>query len=161
MPSLAYQIRLQDELVPGAFPDIRFSMFCGEALPSVVGTEWTKAACNSIVENWYGPTEATVACSRYVLAGQALSDDAVPIGEPFSGMELFVLDDQLQPCSPHEAGEICLAGPQVASGYFNDDEKTAASFVSLPGSGKRIYKTGDRGVIGSDGIAKFLGRMDK
>ena len=160
VPSLAYQIRLQEELVAGAFPSLRFSMFCGEALPTVVGTEWTRAACNSRVENWYGPTEATVACSRYVLAGQDIAEDAVPIGKAFSAMELLILDEDLNACATDVPGEICLAGPQVAAGYLNDADKTAASFVTLPGSGQLVYKTGDRGMIGPDGDARFLGRVD-
>jgi amino acid adenylation domain-containing protein len=160
VPSLAYQIRLQEQLVPGAFPSLRFSMFCGEALPTVVGTEWTKAACNSRVENWYGPTEATVACSRYVLAGQDIPEDAVPLGKAFSKMELLILNEDLNTCAVDVPGEICLAGPQVASGYLNDHAKTAANFVTLPVSGKLVYKTGDRGLVGLDGEARFLGRVD-
>ena len=160
VPSLAYQIRLQGDLQADAFPSLRFSMFCGEALPTVVGTEWVEAANNSIVENWYGPTEATVACTRYVLEGQVIPEDAVPIGHAFAGMELLILDADLNPCPDGTAGEICLAGNQVASGYLNDDQKTAASFVDLPDGAKRVYRTGDRGVVGADGVARFLGRID-
>lgn len=160
VPSLAYQIRLQGELNPGAFPRLRFSMFCGEALPAIVGTEWARAACNGRVENWYGPTEATVACTRYVLGGQEIEDDPVPIGQAFSGMELLILDENLQACGVDVPGEICLSGDQVATGYLNDDEKAAASFVSLPDGGKRVYRTGDKGFIDKDGVGKFLGRID-
>ncbi|NIS91390.1 MAG: amino acid adenylation domain-containing protein [Woeseiaceae bacterium] len=162
VPSLAYQMRLQGELRPGAFPDLRFSFFCGEALPTVLAREWAAAAPNSRVENWYGPTEATVACTRYTLgdSAQEAGFDMVPIGKAFPGMELLVLDDKLQPCAPGVPGELFLAGDQVAPGYFNDPERTQASFLNLPEDGKRVYRTGDRGVYEADGIARFLGRVD-
>ncbi len=162
VPSLAYQIRAQGELGPGAFPDLRFSFFCGEALPTVLAREWAAAAPNSRVENWYGPTEATVACSRYALGDSAheAEFDMVPIGKAFPGMEFMVLDDKLRACAPGVAGELFLAGDQVAAGYFNDPERTRASFLDLPGDGKRVYRTGDGAVFEDDGNARFLGRLD-
>ena len=159
VPSLAYQVRLQEDLEPGAFPGLRSSLFCGEALPTIVATEWAAAAPNSVVENWYGPTEATIACSRYVLGDEDIADDTVPIGKAFDRMELLVLDEQLAACPAGVPGELYLAGAQVASGYLNDAEKTAASFMQLPG-GKRAYRTGDRAVLGDDGNVRFLGRVD-
>jgi amino acid adenylation domain-containing protein len=159
VPSLAYQVRLQEDLAPGAFPSLRSSLFCGEALPTVVATEWAAAAPNSRVENWYGPTEATIACSRYEVTDAPIPDDTVPIGRAFDGMELLVLGKDLEELPPGESGELFLAGAQVASGYLNDPEKTAASFLTLPG-GKRAYRTGDRAALGDDGNVRFLGRVD-
>ena len=128
VPSLAYQVRLQEDLAPGAFPSLRSSLFCGEALPTVVAREWAAAAPDSIVENWYGPTEATIACSRYIVGDAEITEDTVPIGQAFDRMELLVLDEALAPCSVGVSGELFLAGAQVATGYLNDPEKTAASF---------------------------------
>jgi amino acid adenylation domain-containing protein len=160
VPSLAYQIRLQEDLLPDAFPSLRHSIFCGEALPTVVGNEWVRAAPNSVVENWYGPTEATIACSRYAVSGEETGDDTVPIGTAFDDMELLVLDENLCPCAEGVPGELFLSGAQLASGYLNDPDKTAASFVTLPGSGQGAYRTGDRAVLGEDGNVRFLGRVD-
>jgi hypothetical protein len=145
VPSLAYQMRLQEDLVAGAFPGLRHSIFCGEALPSLVAREWALAAPNSVVENWYGPTEATIACSRYRVTDAPLRDDTVPIGVAFPGMELIIRDD-----------ELLLAGKQLASGYLNDPEKSAASFITLE-NGKAAYRTGDRAALGDDGNVRFLG----
>lgn len=160
VPSLAYQVRLQEDLVPGAFPSLRHSLFCGEALPTIVANEWLRAAPNSVVENWYGPTEATIACSRYAVSGEDASWDTVPIGKAFDNMQLLVLDSDLSPCTAETAGELFLSGEQLAEGYLNDPGKTAASFVQLPHSGLRAYRTGDRAVLGEDGNVRFLGRVD-
>jgi len=159
VPSLAYQIRLQEDLTPGAFPSLRLSLFCGEALPTVVAQEWARAAPNSGVENWYGPTEATIACSRYILSDEVIVDDTVPIGKAFPAMELLVLNRELSPCPNGEPGELFLAGDQVASGYLDDPQKTAASFLTLP-TGQLAYRTGDRAVFGANGDVRFLGRVD-
>lgn len=148
VPSLAYQMRLQEDLSAGAFPGLRHSIFCGEALPTLVAKEWALAAPNSIVENWYGPTEATIACSRFRIGDEPIPDDTVPIGVAFDGMELIIRDE-----------ELLLAGKQLASGYLNDPEKTAASFITLP-DGKAAYRTGDRAQLGEDGNVRFLGRVD-
>ncbi len=159
VPTLAYQVRLQEDLIPGAFPRLRSSLFCGEALPTVVATEWEKAAPNSAVENWYGPTEATIACSRFILTGEFIADDTVPIGKAFDDMELLVLDSDRERMPDGEPGELFLSGAQVATGYLNDAEKTAESFMTLP-NGKQAYRTGDRAVVDEDGDVRFLGRVD-
>ncbi len=132
VPSLAYQIRKQEDLVPGAFPSLRLSLFAGEALPTVIATEWAQAAPNSSVQNWYGPTEATITCSRFVLTDKAIAGDTVPIGKAYDNMELLVLDSTQEPLPDGEPGELYLSGAQVATGYLNDPERTAASFVTLP-----------------------------
>jgi len=159
VPSLAYQVRQQGDLVPGAFPSLRLSLFAGEALPTVIATEWALAAPNSSVENWYGPTEATITCSRFILTDKAITGDTVPIGKAYDGMELLVLDSEHKPLPDGVPGELFLSGVQVATGYLNDPERTAASFMSLPG-GKQVYRTGDRAVVNEDGDIQFLGRVD-
>ena len=159
VPSLAYQIRQQEDLVPGAFPSLRLSLFAGEALPTVIATEWAKAAPNSSVQNWYGPTEATITVCRYVLGDKPITKDTVPIGKAYDGLELLVLDENQHPVTDGEPGELYLVGAQVAGGYLNDPERTAKSFVTLP-SGKRAYRTGDRVIVNEDGDIEFLGRMD-
>ncbi len=160
VPSLAYQIRLQDDLQRDAFPGLRLSLFCGEALPTVVAQEWRAAAPNSRVENWYGPTEATIACSRYVVDDRPIESDTVPIGDAFDGMQLLVLDEALSECADDVTGELFLSGRQLAPGYLNDAEKTAKSFMTLPATGQAIYRTGDRAVRRADGRVDFLGRVD-
>ncbi len=52
-------------LKPDAYPALRWSLFCGEALPVEVAEAWARAAPSSTVENLYGPTELTIACTLY------------------------------------------------------------------------------------------------
>jgi amino acid adenylation domain-containing protein len=162
VPSLAFQIRSQGDLSRDAFPSLRTSLFCGEALPWSLADEWAAAAPNGPVENWYGPTEATIACARFVLPppGGVRPHDLVPIGEAFEGMALSVRGPDLRPLPDGEAGELFLSGRQLAEGYLNDPEKTAGAFVAIPGEAGASYRTGDRAVRDPGGPARFLGRVD-
>lgn len=152
-------------LAPGAFPGLRLSLFCGEALPLEMTAAWAKAAPNSVIENLYGPTELTIACSLYRWATETTPAECeqgmVPIGEPYPGMRALVVDPDQRPVPVGEAGELLMAGPQVTLGYWNDPEKTAAAFVTPPGETKVHYRTGDlvrRPAAGRP--MTYLGRVD-
>jgi amino acid adenylation domain-containing protein len=160
VPSVAMLLRRFRSLQPAAFPTLRLSLFCGEALPSALASAWAEAAPNSIVENLYGPTEATIACTAHRLQTDAPAEHGlVPIGVPFGEVRVAVVDESLSPVAPGEEGELLLSGPQVVDGYFDDAEATARAFVSLPSLG-RVYRTGDRVVERADGLLSFLGRLD-
>jgi amino acid adenylation domain-containing protein len=164
VPSLAYQMRLQGDLARGAFPSLRTSLFCGEALPTLLADEWAGAAPNSVVENWYGPTEATIACARYVMPrpepGVTPSHDLAPIGDPFDGMTLSIHAPDLAPVPDGTPGELLLRGRQLSEGYLDDPERNAQVFVRLPGDDTVAYRTGDRAVREPGGPVRFLGRLD-
>ena len=88
------------------------------------------------------------------------------IGGPIRGAALVVLDSWLRPVPIGIAGELYLAGPALARGYFNRFEMTASRFVANPFgvAGERMYRTGDmvRWVAGeNDALAlEYLGRSD-
>lgn len=59
------------------------------------------------------------------------------------------------------AGELCLAGNQIAEGYWNKPELTAMSFVECSYlKGQRMYRTGDLARYNEDGELEYLGRID-
>lgn len=152
-------------LSPEAFPSLRWSLFCGEALSATLATAWQDAASHSILENLYGPTEATIAITAYrwdpaTSPGECVSG-LVPIGWPYEGQQLCVIDESFRPVQPGTNGELCLGGSQVTAGYWNDPEKTARSFVRLAHSGDRIwYRTGDLVRQDERGCIFYLGRSD-
>jgi non-ribosomal peptide synthetase component F len=163
----AFMLRFR-MLRPGAFPSLRWSLFCGEALPLRVARAWAEAAPNAVVENLYGPTEATIAVTTYRLpakpAAQARLPDIVPIGEPLPGQQAMVLGPDGAPAAPGEAGELCLGGSQVTDGYLGRPDLTAERFlppVTDAPAMLRWYRTGDRARLDPEYGLLFLGRMDR
>lgn len=152
-------------LKPDAYPTLRWSLFCGEALPAEIVESWVDAAPNSVIENLYGPTELTIACTLYRWDPARSREDCelglVPIGEPYPNMEVLVVGEDLMEVAPGETGELLMTGPQLTPGYWNDPEKTAAAFMTPPGKDRLFYRTGDR-VRSQNGEAPmvYLGRMD-
>jgi len=165
VPSVAMFASKLGLLQPGAFPTLRWSMFCGEALSSSLASEWQRAAKNSILENLYGPTEATIAITGYRWDSTTSPTECrrglVPIGWPFDQQQVCVVNDDLVPVPPGESGELCLGGSQVTRGYWNNPEKTAGSFVRLKHTGEQVwYRTGDLVFQDERACMFYIGRRD-
>jgi amino acid adenylation domain-containing protein len=165
VPSVAMFASKLGLLQPGAFPTLRWSLFCGEALSSSLAAAWQQAANNSILENLYGPTEATIAITYYRWDSATSPAECVrglvPIGWPFDGQQVCAVNEDLAPVPAGESGELCLGGSQVTRGYLNDPEKTAKSFVRLKHTGDQVwYRTGDLVKQDERGCLFYLGRRD-
>lgn len=152
-------------LKPGKYPEMRLGLFCGEALPTEIVQKWSEAAPNCTIENLYGPTELTIACTLYRWDPEHSPQESelgvVPIGDPYPGMSVLVCDEQLREVRPGESGELLMTGPQLTLGYYSDPERTAAAFVTPPGHDRVFYRTGDRvrrPLAGKPLV--YLGRMD-
>lgn len=164
VPSAAAMMRRFRQLRPDQYPTLRWSLFCGEGLPVDVADAWAKAASSSVVENLYGPTELTIACTahRFRADERALAEQGlVPIGHPLPGLDAKVVDQRLRPVAPGEVGELLVAGPQVTLGYLDDRERTSERFVRLNGIPSTYYRTGDRVRAATpERPLMFLGRQD-
>jgi amino acid adenylation domain-containing protein len=114
--------------------------------------------------NNYGPTEATVvATSGLVAPAKRESEQRPSIGRPIDGAEIYIVDESLNPVPRGEVGELCIGGAGVGRGYVNSPELTAKNFVQDPFTGRpdaRLYRTGDRGRMLSNGEIEYIGRVD-
>ena len=167
VPSVAFGPRKLGWLTPGEFPSLRWSLFCGERLPAEIAQAWQSAASSSVVENLYGPTEVTIACTLYrrnpVRSPAQCHAGVVPIGREYPGMSAAVVDASLARVAPAERGELCMRGPQVSAGYWRDAEQTTAAFVAMPldeGPENRWYRTGDIAFVDACGDIIHCGRDD-
>lgn len=137
---------------------LRYVFTSGEALTCDLVTRF-KAALSCELHNLYGPTEATIDVSWYPCRDHAGS--VVPIGRPVSNTRLYVLDGQGRTVPIGVVGELFIGGVQVAPGYVNRPDLTAANFLPDPFQpGERMYRTGDLGRWLPDGNIEYLGRND-
>jgi len=168
-PSTAAFMMRARLLRPGDFPSLRWSLFCGEALPKRVAEAFAAAAPNSVVENLYGPTEATIAITAFRLPADPAArrglPDILPIGAPLPGHVAVVLDAEGHPAPPGAEGELCLGGAQVTDGYWRRPDLTEARFApplgGAPGWDGPWYRTGDRVRHALGYGLLFLGRLDR
>ena len=88
----------------------------------------------------------------------------VPIGRALSNTALYVVDKNGRLAPVGVAGELCVAGRQVAAGYLNRPDITEEKFTPNPFSDdpdySRIYHTGDVVRFLPDGNIDFVGRRD-
>ncbi|WP_280234118.1 non-ribosomal peptide synthetase, partial [Nocardia cyriacigeorgica] len=152
-----------DPVVSGAaaayHPSLRRVFAAGEALSGETAATFRAALPGTELINWYGPAEATVVTAHPV-TDTAVT--AIPIGTPVANTRVLVLDRQLRPVPPGAAGELYVAGVQVARGYHDRPALTAERFVAGEG-GSRLYRTGDVVRWSGDGPAaalEYLGRSD-
>jgi amino acid adenylation domain-containing protein len=162
VPSLAAVMRQLRLLRPGAFANLRVSLFCGEALPASLARAWRQAAPQSRLENLYGPTEATIAITHFCWSDHTspalCRHGIVPIGICLEGASACAMDEKGNPVAAGGEGELCLSGPQVVSGYWNDLPRTRERFFEKD---RCIwYRTGDRVQCDESGCFHFLGRFD-
>nr|WP_084495711.1 non-ribosomal peptide synthetase [Nocardia shimofusensis] len=143
----------------GEHPRLRWVFAAGEALPGETARRFAAALPKARLVNWYGPAEATVVTAHPVAAETGAS---VPVGAPVDNTTVHVLDRHLRAVPPGSAGELYVAGVQLARGYAGAPALTAERFVAHRG-GQRLYRTGDIVRWRLDGPApalEYLGRSD-
>jgi len=138
-------------------PHLRYSLFCGEALIEHLLIGWKRCIPFAQIENVYGPTEATIFCSRYRWqSGISESlNGIVSIGKPMEGMT-FTLDNLDEATG---VGELILSGDQLTTGYHRNEAKTAEQFFTKDGT--LHYRTGDLVSVSETGNYLFHGRKDQ
>jgi len=164
VPSVVLLMDRMRLLKPGAFPSVRLSFFCGEALHSRLANAWKTATPQSRLVNLYGPTEATIAITCYELPENSelwkSELGIISIGHIFEGNSFILQGATSQVTCEVGEGELCVGGNQVVDGYFQNEEADIDSFYTDPVSLQKWYKTGDLVKVDEDGDLFFLGRKD-
>ena len=128
---------------------LKLAVAGGMAVQQVVAHRWKERAGVPLVEG-YGLTETSpVAIANPV----TISEWSGQIGVPLPSTEAAILDDDGGPIALGEVGEICLRGPQVMKGYWNQPEESAKVFAP-----NGWLRTGDMGVMDERGGIRITDR---
>ncbi|QQK81514.1 amino acid adenylation domain-containing protein [Salicibibacter cibi] len=166
-PSAFYQLMqaetdweyLQEQL------SLRYIIFGGEALDFSRLQSWYDhfPSDKPQLVNMYGITETTVHVTYQPLSRAMVhSSGSSIVGKEIPDLNVYVLDEQLQPVPAGVTGEMYVAGKGLAQGYLGKPALTAERFIANPFGepGSRLYRTGDMARWNLDGTLDYLGRAD-
>lgn len=167
VPSAFVSIANFDLLKDVCLDEVKCIMFGGEVMPVKQLNYWMKHLPNlETVANVYGPTEATVNCTYYIVDRKFEDNETLPLGKACENTGLLVLDDDGSLITADKIdtqGELCIYGSSLSAGYWSDDEKTQEKYVDNPlciHYHERMYKTGDLVYYNERGELVFAGRKD-
>jgi len=170
IPSIIQYLQPYFEEINGG--SLKYSLFCGEALPLGITEQWSRCIPNAGILNVYGPSEATIFCTCYHFhpAGPNKTRNGIlSIGRPMEGTHAIIIEHEDDPASqqprlaaPGTLGELCLSGDQLTPGYLDDEKRNRVAFFRTDhqGNTERFYRTGDLACIDSQGDIMYIGRTD-
>lgn len=137
-----------------AFKDVDFSSLKltlggGMAVQKAVAEKW-KAITNVPLIEAYGLTETSPAACMNPMN---LKDYNGKIGVPIPSTDVVIKNDEEETLPTGEVGEICIKGPQVMKGYWNQPEETK-KVTTKDG----YFKTGDIGFMDEEGFFEIVDR---
>ena len=131
------------------FSKLNITIAGGMPVKKTVGDRWQETTgCLMVVG--YGLSETAPAASIDPVDGDTFSDT---IGLPIPSTEMSIQDEKGKILSSDKEGEICIRGPQVMRGYWNNEEDTKKALTK-----DGWFKTGDIGIMRKDGFFKIVDR---
>ena len=106
-----------------------------------------------------GATEMNSIRMFFIDDATTFNGSIVPVGYEVADTEVVVLDEEGREIADGRAGEIAIRSEYLFCGYWRNPELTAAVLSTRP-DGRRMFRTGDRGMILSDGCLVHLGRRE-
>ncbi|GAA5110578.1 non-ribosomal peptide synthetase [Pseudonocardia adelaidensis] len=145
---------------PHELPDLHCVSATGEALKTELAQRFFAVRQGTALVNAYGLTETSDDTNHEVMHA-APEGGRMPLGPAVQNVDVYVVDEHLQPVPLGAPGLIAFSGVCVGRGYVNDPERTRATYLTDPHRpGRRLYKGGDYGRWRPDGKLEFLGRRD-
>jgi D-alanine--poly(phosphoribitol) ligase subunit 1 len=162
VPSMLMYLLNLRSLNKNNFKYVRIIAFGGEGYPKIeLKKLYTLYKHKAEIFNVYGPTECTCICSAKKISKKDFDNiTGLPaLGHLNQNFSYLILDER---DNETQEGELCLIGPNIGSGYYNDSDRTNSSFVDCKVKthfGKKMYRTGDI-VQQKNGELFFKGRLD-
>ncbi|HMP73630.1 MAG TPA: long-chain fatty acid--CoA ligase [Kiritimatiellia bacterium] len=141
-------LKLPETEIP-KFQSLRVCVSGGAAMPIELMNQFEAKFGKEIYEG-DGPTECSPCTCVNPIGGPRKIGS---VGQVIPRVEMKILDDHANELPTGEVGEICVRGPNVMKGYWNQPEETAASFFG------EWFRTGDLGKVDEDGYFYILDRI--
>ncbi|WP_025691057.1 non-ribosomal peptide synthetase, partial [Paenibacillus zanthoxyli] len=141
-------------------PKLRLCLLSGDWIPLSLLGEVRRLNPNMQFVSLGGATEASIWSILYPVDEVKSAWSSIPYGVSMAGQRIYVLNARMEECPAWVPGELYIGGAGVAVGYWKDPEKTGRQFIVSPRTGERLYRTGDWGRYGTDGVIEFMGRED-
>jgi 4-hydroxybenzoate-CoA ligase len=149
VPTLYAAILADDACTPDGLENLRLCTSAGEALPKDVGESW-KAKFNVDIIDGIGSTEML----HIFLSNRPDDIRYGTSGKEFEGYRLRLVDDDGKDLGNDEIGELLVNGSSAADGYWNQREKSRATFAGV------WTHTGDKYTRDREGYYHYCGRTD-
>jgi len=136
------------------FKNVDFSSLCvsqagGMAASAGTAQHWLQVTGSPMIEGW-GMSETCAIGTNNPVTSQEFTGS---IGLPLPGIEIAIKNDAGDDQPLGAAGEICIKGPNVMSGYYQQPEETTAAFTA-----DGFLRTGDIGIMNEKGFTKIVDR---
>ncbi|PJI99243.1 acyl-CoA synthetase (AMP-forming)/AMP-acid ligase II [Acidovorax sp. 69] len=136
------------------FKTLDFSHLCvsqagGMAASEGTAKQWQKVTGSTMIEGW-GMSETCAIGTNNPVTNTEFSGT---IGLPLPGIDIAIKDDEGNSLPQGESGEICIRGPNVMVGYYNQPEENAKAFTP-----DGFMRTGDIGIMDAAGYTRIIDR---
>ncbi|MFI7638049.1 amino acid adenylation domain-containing protein [Nonomuraea sp. NPDC049400] len=139
---------------------LRLVLLSGDWIPLTLPGRIRALAPNAQVISLGGATEGSIWSIFHPIGAVDPSWTSIPYGRPLANQSFHILGPGMRDVPVGVPGDLYIGGTGVATGYWRDPDRTAASFRTHPETGERLYRTGDLGRYAADGVIEFLGRAD-
>jgi long-chain acyl-CoA synthetase len=131
------------------FSSLCVSLAGGMAASEGTAKHWLDVTGRPMIEGWGMSETCAIGTNNPVLNREFTGT----IGLPLPGIEIAIKDDDGKSLAPGDSGEICIKGPQVMTGYYQQPEENAKAFTS-----DGFMRTGDIGIMDENGYTKIVDR---
>ena len=140
---------VQPEFKTLDFSTLFVSQAGGMAASEGTAQRWQETTGCAMIEGW-GMSETCAIGTNNPVNNIRFSGT---IGLPLPGIEIAIKDDAGNSLAQGEAGELCIKGPNVMTGYYNQPAETAAAFTA-----DGFMRTGDIALLQDDGYCRIVDR---
>lgn len=131
------------------FSNLVVSQAGGMAASEGTARHWLQVTHCPMIEGW-GMSETCAIGTNNPVTNREFTGT---IGLPLPGIEIAIKNDDGASLALGESGEICIKGPNVMAGYYNQPEENAKTFTA-----DGFMRTGDIGIMDANGYTKIVDR---